>query len=50
MTSLEAAIRFSHQLTPADIQGLIADALHRLTSCVYNLEQAQQQDHPASND
>lgn len=37
MTSLEAAIRFSHQLKPADTLGLIADALHRLNGYVNRL-------------
>jgi hypothetical protein len=31
MTSLEAAIRYSSQLYPNEIQGLISDALHRLS-------------------
>ena len=38
MTSLEAALRFSGQLSPNDIQGLISDALHRLRLHVEELE------------
>ena len=39
MTSLEAALRFSGELTDADIQGLISDALHRLQMHVAQLPQ-----------
>jgi len=34
MTSLEAALRFSGRISPNDVQGLISDALHRLTMYV----------------
>ena len=30
MTSLEAALRYSHSLNITDVQGLISDSLHRL--------------------
>ena len=30
MTSLEAALRYSHSLDTTDVQGLISDSLHRL--------------------
>ena len=38
MTSLEAALRFSVDLSPNDIQGLISDALHRLRLHVTELD------------